>query len=52
MAVLSTLQVPGHPEGYVIGALAYFEEGGSPLPMVRACVPPTGGGSGAQSDAE
>jgi NADH dehydrogenase len=29
-----TLQVPGHPEVYVVGDLAYFEEDGQPLPMV------------------
>lgn len=34
VAVEQTLQVPGHPEVYVIGDLAYFEEDGSPLPMV------------------
>ncbi len=34
VAVLPTLQVPDHPEVYVIGDLAYLEEGGSPLPMV------------------
>jgi len=34
VATLPTLQVPDHPEVYVIGDLAYFEEGGSPLPMV------------------
>lgn len=34
VAVLPTLQVPGHPEAYVIGDLAYLEEGGRPLPMV------------------
>jgi NADH dehydrogenase len=34
VATLPTLQVPDHPEVYVIGDLAYFEEEGSPLPMV------------------
>jgi NADH dehydrogenase len=34
VAVLPTLQVPDHPEVYVIGDLAYFEQDGSPLPMV------------------
>ena len=29
-----TLQVPGHPEVYVVGDAAYFEAGGEPLPMV------------------
>jgi len=28
-----TLQVPGHPEVYVVGDLAYVEEAGRPLPM-------------------
>ncbi|HEY7676381.1 MAG TPA: NAD(P)/FAD-dependent oxidoreductase, partial [Candidatus Methylomirabilis sp.] len=32
--VLPTLQVPGHPEVYVVGDLAYVEEDGRPLPMV------------------
>ncbi|MHB1346060.1 MAG: NAD(P)/FAD-dependent oxidoreductase [Candidatus Humimicrobiaceae bacterium] len=31
--VLPTLQVPGHPEIYVIGDLAYFEDSGKSLPM-------------------
>jgi NADH dehydrogenase len=34
VTVLPTLQVPGHPEVYVIGDLAYLEENGRPLPMV------------------
>jgi NADH dehydrogenase len=34
VAVLPTLQVQGHEEVYVIGDLAYLEEGGRPLPMV------------------
>ncbi|OUC06920.1 pyridine nucleotide-disulfide oxidoreductase, partial [Litorilinea aerophila] len=34
VAVLPTLQVPGHPEVYVIGDLAYVEQEGRPLPMV------------------
>lgn len=34
VSVLPTLQVPGHPEVYVVGDLAYLEEGGRPLPMV------------------
>ena len=29
-----TLQVASYPEVYVIGDLAYFEQGGAPLPMV------------------
>jgi len=29
-----TLQVPGHPEVYVVGDLAYLESGGEPLPMM------------------
>ncbi len=32
--VLPTLQVPDHPEIYVIGDLAYFEEDGKPLQMM------------------
>lgn len=32
--VQPTLQVPAHPEVYVIGDLAYLEDGGAPLPMV------------------
>jgi NADH dehydrogenase len=32
--VLPTLQVPEHPEVYVVGDLAYLEKDGSPLPMV------------------
>ena len=32
--VLPTLQVPGFPEVYVVGDLAYIEENGRPLPMV------------------
>ncbi len=34
VAVLPTLQVPEHPNAYVIGDLAYVEESGRPLPMV------------------
>jgi NADH dehydrogenase len=34
LAVEPTLQVPGHPEVYAVGDLAYFEEDGQPLPMV------------------
>jgi len=34
VAVLPTLQVPGHPQVYVIGDLAYLEEDGRPLPMI------------------
>ncbi len=34
ISVLPTLQVPEHPDIYVIGDLAYIEEGGRPLPMV------------------
>jgi NADH dehydrogenase len=29
-----TLQVPGHPEVYVVGDAAYLEQDGAPLPMV------------------
>ena len=29
-----TLQVPGHPEAYVVGDLAYMEADGKPLPLV------------------
>ena len=29
-----TLQVPRHPEVFVIGDAAYWEEGGRPIPMV------------------
>ncbi|MBE0584832.1 MAG: NAD(P)/FAD-dependent oxidoreductase [Desulfofustis sp.] len=32
--VTQTLQVPGHPEIYVVGDTAYIDEDGSPLPMV------------------
>jgi NADH dehydrogenase len=32
--VAPTLQVPGHPEVYIIGDAAYREENGEPLPMV------------------
>jgi NADH dehydrogenase len=32
--VLPTLQLPDHPEVYVVGDLAHFEEDGSPLAMV------------------
>lgn len=34
VTVLPTLQVPEHPEVYVIGDLAYAKEDGRPLPMV------------------
>jgi NADH dehydrogenase len=34
VAVEPTLQVPGHPEVYVVGDLAYFEQDGEMLPMV------------------
>ncbi|HEX4601846.1 MAG TPA: NAD(P)/FAD-dependent oxidoreductase [Gemmatimonadales bacterium] len=34
VAVGPTLQVPGHPEIYVIGDAAYLEAGGAPLPMM------------------
>lgn len=34
VAVLPTLEVPGHAGAYVIGDLAYVEEEGGPLPMV------------------
>lgn len=32
--VEDTLQVPGHPEAYVVGDLAYVESGGEPVPQV------------------
>ncbi len=34
VTVLPTLQVPKYPNVYVVGDLAYLEEGGQPLPMV------------------
>ncbi|TAK28653.1 MAG: NAD(P)/FAD-dependent oxidoreductase [Chloroflexota bacterium] len=34
VAVLPTLQLPEHPEVYVVGDLAYVEQDGKPLPMV------------------
>ena len=34
VAVTPTLQVPGHPEIYVAGDLAYMEQDGAPLPML------------------
>jgi NADH dehydrogenase len=34
LAVQPTLQVPGHPEVYAVGDLAYFEQDGAALPMV------------------
>jgi len=34
VAVEPTLQVPGHPEIYVIGDAAYLEHDGQPLPMM------------------
>ncbi len=34
VTVLPTLQVPEHPEVYVVGDLAYVEHAGHPLPMV------------------
>jgi NADH:ubiquinone reductase (H+-translocating) len=34
IAVEPTLQLPGHPEVYVIGDAAHWEEEGEPLPMV------------------
>lgn len=34
IGVLPTLQVPEHPEVYVVGDLAYVEENSNPLPMV------------------
>jgi len=34
IAVEPTLQVPGHPEVYLIGDASYVEENGAPLPMV------------------
>jgi len=34
ISVAPTLQIPEHPEIYVVGDLAHIEEDGSPLPMV------------------
>ncbi len=34
VAILPTLQVPDHPEVYVIGDLAHIEDDGRPLPMI------------------
>ena len=34
VAVLPTLQVPGHPEVYVAGDLARVDDAGTPLPMI------------------
>jgi len=34
VAVLPTLQMPDHPEVYVVGDLAYLEQKSAPLPMV------------------
>jgi NADH:quinone reductase (non-electrogenic) len=34
VTVLPSLQVPGRPEVYVLGDLAYVEDGGRPLPMI------------------
>jgi NADH dehydrogenase len=34
IAVEPTLQLPGHPEVYIIGDAAYREQNGQPLPMV------------------
>jgi NADH dehydrogenase len=34
VAVEPTLQLPGHPEVFVIGDLAYLEQDGEPLPML------------------
>jgi NADH dehydrogenase len=34
LAVDLTLQLPGHPEAYVIGDAAYLESNGKPLPMM------------------
>ncbi|MBN1136257.1 MAG: NAD(P)/FAD-dependent oxidoreductase [Anaerolineae bacterium] len=36
VAVLPTLQVPGHPEAYVIGDLAYVPHDGGAVPMVAS----------------
>lgn len=41
--VLPTLQVPDHPEVFVVGDLAYFEENGRPLPMVAPVAVQQGG---------
>jgi len=48
VAVLPTLQAPDHPEVYVIGDLAHFEQDGSPLAMV-AQVAMQGGVAAAQN---
>lgn len=34
VAVLDTLQIPYHPNTYIVGDLTYLEEDGHPLPMV------------------
>jgi NADH dehydrogenase len=34
LAVQPTLQLPGHPEVFAAGDLAYVEQGGQPLPML------------------
>jgi NADH dehydrogenase len=34
VTVMPTLQVPGHPEVYVVGDLAYVEQADRPLPML------------------
>jgi NADH dehydrogenase len=34
VAVLPSLQIPGRPEVYVVGDLAYMEDRGRPLPMI------------------
>jgi len=34
IVVTPTLQLPDHPEAFVVGDAAYFESGGQPLPMV------------------
>lgn len=42
VTVLPSLQVPGHPEVYVVGDLARIERGGRPLPMVAQVAIQTG----------
>ena len=39
----STLQVPGYPEVFVVGDLAYLEAGGRPLPQVAQVALQQGG---------
>jgi NADH dehydrogenase len=44
--VLPTLQVPGHPEVYVVGDLAEIQQDGHPLPMVAQVGIQTGTAAG------